>query len=110
MGPPEVMSAGSASGLRPPSRSWMVCTGPGASPALSRTAGTCPSPRWPTPTCPPSSERGHQEGAESPQQEGEARRGEDQPSEEHPHHAPAQPLCRRAEKERRAYRRQEPEG
>merc|ERR1712032_1369673 len=48
---------------------------------------------------PPSQERGHQEGAEGPQQEGEACGGEDQPPEEHPHHAPAEPLRCRAEEE-----------
>merc|ERR1711963_345649 len=44
-------------------------------------------------------ERRHQEGVESPQHEGEACRGEDQPTEEHPHHASAQPLRCCAEEE-----------
>merc|ERR1712228_773824 len=48
---PVVMSADSAFGPRELSRSLMVFMEPGASPALSRTAGTCPSPRWLTLTC-----------------------------------------------------------
>merc|ERR1711862_167039 len=49
----EVMLVDSVSGPRAPSRSWMVCTGPGASQALPSPAGTCLSPGWPTPTSHP---------------------------------------------------------
>merc|ERR1719336_356644 len=56
----------------------------------------------------PAQERGHQEGAESPQQEGEEGRGEDQPAEEHPHHAPTKPLRCCHQEERCPHQGQEP--
>merc|ERR1711874_439870 len=51
LGPLVVTWEGSASGQRGLSRSWTLCTELGARLAPPSKGGTCPSLRWPIPTC-----------------------------------------------------------